>query len=210
MKFISIFLLSIASSLALAHPVSFKDSKGIMGYHSPTLSHNQISYSYQYWGAVGAHHYQRPDLSSDKTATLLSANFLVKRWNESNLQANIYANLGGGHSELTGSSETVGYALVQFDIEDRDYYFLTKHYQIFDGDVTHIKQTAVRAGLTPYVDSYNGFHSWFIMEYQHTELIERERFEDLTPFLRLFYRNLLFEIGQSFDGTTKFNYIMHF
>ena len=200
----------LAPAFAMAHPVSFKGSKGVMGFHSPRMTHNQINYSFQYWWAAGVHHLTRPDKKHDKSATVASTNFLLKRWNTNHLQANIYMNLGGGHSELTGKSETAGYGLLQFDIEDRDYYFLAKHSQLVSEKVTDLRQSVVRAGITPYVDGYDGFHTWLILEYSSVEFLQTEKYEMLTPMLRFFYRNILFEIGQSFDGSTQFNYIAHF
>lgn len=193
-----------------AHPVAFKGSRGVMGYHSPYLTHNQINYSFQHWMAVGVHHVTRPNLKVDNSATFATSNFLLKRWNGEKLQANIYLNLGLGQSQISGDHKPAAYGLLQFDIEDRDYYFLSKHIELHTENLVDLKQTVVRAGFTPYVENFNGLHSWLILEYQNAEFSESQVVEDLTPFLRIFYRNLLFELGQSFKGTTKFNYIVHF
>ena len=200
----------LSSEVANAHPVAFKGSTGIMGYHSPFLTHNQINHSFEYWLAAGLHHFTRPNLGNNKFATVASVNILAKRWNENNLQANIYFNLGAGRSELSTEPETVGYGLVQFDIEDRDYYFLIKHLQLVSEEQLEFQHTVIRAGLAPYVEKFDGIHSWLILEFQHNEFLESQIVDDLTPFLRVFYRNLLFEIGQSFNGFTRFNYITHF
>lgn len=212
LKMVTLLLLFVSgfSLTSEAHPVSFKGSKGVMGSHSPHLTHNQINYSFQYWWALGAHQYTRPDKKHDKSATIASSNFLIKRWNAEAFQANLYVNLGVGHSEFTGESKTAGYGLIQFDIEDRDYYFLAKHSQLITDKVTDLRQATVRMGITPYVDGYDGFHSWMILEYSSMEFLQAEKREDLTPLLRFFYRNMLFEIGQSFNGSTQFNYIAHF
>jgi hypothetical protein len=210
----ALFLLTIAiatfwSSILLAHPVSYKGSRGLMGYHSPILSHNQINYSFDYWFAAGLHHIRRPNLDA-RSGTFVTANFLMKRWNEEGLQANFYLNLGFGDSHLGENSQTSGIGSIQFDIEDRDYYFLAKHLQVVNSERTDLDQTIVRAGFTPYVDGFDGIHSWLIFEWQSSDFSDGEDLTDFTPFLRVFYKNLLFEIGQSFDGITKFNYITHF
>ena len=196
--------------LSNAHPVAFRGSKGIMGFHSPKFSHNQINYSLRHWVGFGIHYFNRPNLKENKSATILSSNFLLKRWNHSLFQSNIYSVLGGGHSNFSGEGESVGFGLLQFDIEDRRYYFLAKHSQMINEDQRDLKQSTLRIGLAPYLEEYDGIHSWLILEYQNTEINEESAMEDLTPILRIFYRNLLFEIGQSFDGETKFNYIAHF
>lgn len=207
-----VFLASIcllSSMSASAHPTSFEGAKGIMGYHSAFLTHNQLNYSWKYWLATGVHHIRRPDLKNSH-ASFATANFLLHRWNGEGLQANIYAVVGGGQSELSGETRASGIAQVQFDIEDRDYYFLAKHVEAFNEDFVDLKQTVVRFGVTPYVGSYDDFHTWIILEGQDAEFAGGDRITDMTPFLRFFYKNLLFEIGQSFAGVSKFNYIIHF
>lgn len=207
-KFIIVFLGLLCSHI-YAHPVAYKGSKGLMGYHSPNLTYSQFNYSFEHWFAVGFHHIRRPDLN-DKYGTFASANVLVKRWNGEGLQANLYANIGAGQSQLGQSSKAAGLGQLQFDIEDRDYYFLTKHLRISTDNETDLSQTLIRAGFSPYVVNFDGIHSWIIMEWQNSNFDYGKNISDLTPFLRVFYKNLLFEIGQSFHGVTKFNYITHF
>ena len=180
-----------------------------MGYHAPFMSHNQLNYSWRYWFATGVHHIRRHSVKN-ANATLGSLNFLLKRWNGSGLQANLYGVIGGGHSEISGDPKTIGMAALQFDIEDRDYYFLAKHQQLFNDKFTELEQTVVRAGVTPYIDPFDGFHTWIILEWQDFAFNRESNQSDITPYLRFFYRNILFEIGQSFTGVTRFNYITHF
>lgn len=194
----------------IAHPVSFRGSKGIMGQHSPIFSHVQLNYSFRHWWALGYHHYEIPSDTDNLNANLLSANFLLKRWNGDALQANFYAILGAGQSELSGFSKTAGLGAFQFDIEDREYYFLARHSQLFTEDRDDFEQSIVRFGVAPYIERFEGLHSWIIIEGQRFRLPTGSYETDLTPFLRFFYRNMLFEIGQSFEGQTRINYIAHF
>jgi len=207
--FILSSILLIYGQQALAHPVSYAKSKGLMGYHSPMISHNQINYSFKYWFAAGVHHIRRPNIKN-RHATFASTNFLLKRWNGSGLQANLYSVFGAGVSELGPTSEPSGLGLIQFDIEDRRLYFLAKHSAVVNEERSDMQQTVVRFGFAPYVVGYEGIHSWLILEWQNTDFTDGKDISDMTPFLRVFYKNLLFEVGQSFDGLTKFNYITHF
>ena len=200
----------LAGLSAGAHPVSFEGSKGVMGYHSPLLTHFQLNYSFKYWFAVGAHHFEVPNVRPDQFANFASANFLLKRWNGPNYQANIYGVLGVGHSKLRQNSEGAMLTKLQFDIEDRQYYFLTSYSQINSESQTELRDTVVRLGVAPYVGKYDDIHSWIILEYRNNEIGNQSPFDDVTPFLRVFYKNLLFEFGQSFNGLTRFNYIAHF
>lgn len=210
-----------ALGTAYAHPVSYKGSRGLIGSYSPALSHNQFNYSFKHWFATGIHHIQS-SVWSDTRASFVSANILLKRWNTSGLQANIYSVVGVGRSHLGSSDESAGLGAVRFDIEDRNYYFLSKHLRVFNKKQTDLEQTVVRAGFAPYVEQFDGIHSWLILEFQRLNFVDIDLgvgdtnitigrdLEDVTVFLRIFYKNLLFEIGQSFDGVTKFNYVTFF
>jgi hypothetical protein len=209
-KFILALTCLLATSTVVAHPVSFKGSAGLMFYQSTSLSHQQLNYSGNYWWAAGIHNMIR-DLDQDQSAQFVSANFLVKRWNKEALQANLYASLGVGQSHLNLESpdKALGLGIVQFDIEDRDYYFLAKSLNIGDSETLDLQQNFLRLGFTPYVDPYEGIHAWLIMEWQSMEYLDGTFKTSLTPFLRVFYRNLLVEFGQSFQGETRLNFITH-
>jgi len=118
--------------------------------------------------------------------------------------------LGGGQSDFDNSPENVGYGLLQFDIEDRNYYFLAKTARMQGEDSTQLQQHTVRAGIAPYVANYGALHTWIILEWTNQEVLDEGWDADLTPLLRLFHKNILFELGQSFNGVTKFNFISHF
>ncbi len=200
----------LVPKIAAAHPTAFKGSVGLMGYHSPTMTHNQINYSFRHWFASGVHYFRRSELGSGHHATFLSGNFLLKRWNGETSQANLYAVAGGGISKLTGDSEFTGLGLAQFDVEDRRYYFFTKNLWLVNNDKTDLRQFTTRVGMAPYVGDYEDLHTWIVLEWQNFRFGDSGAVSELTPFLRFFYNNVLFEIGQSFDGNTKINFISHF
>lgn len=210
MKKSILVLVFLTSVDGFAHPVSFQDSVGVMGHHNPRMSHFQLNYSWKYWFATGYHHFSVRPQGSLKTANFLSTNFLLKRWNGEDFQANIYAAVGAGTSDISEESKAAGLGLLQFDIEDRKYYFLAKYMQTQSEDEAEIKQATVRAGVAPYVGSFTDIHSWLIIEFQQNDVLGGEVDNDITPYLRVFYRNVLFEIGHSFDGDMRFNYIAHF
>ena len=207
---LTLLTITLLGSGAFAHPVAFKGSTGIMGAHSSAISHNQFNRSFEYWLAAGVHHLRRPLLTENDQANFATANLLLKRWYGDAYQGNLYAVLGAGMSEFTGEQEPVGFGLVQFDIEDRKYYFLTKHARLQNEAEREFEQSVVRAGIAPYVGGYGDIHSWLILEWENTRFLEEDVIADVTPFLRVFHRNILFEIGYSVNGVAKLNYISHF
>lgn len=125
-------------------------------------------------------------------------------------QGNLYLVVGGGlvTDNLDQSSGLL--SKIQFDIEDRDYYFLTSYSRIDTRLNNELEDLVIRAGLSPYVAPYDDIHAWFIIEWRSMNQGQQMGLDDLTPFLRIFYKNLLFELGQPFNGLTRFNYIFHF
>ena len=99
---------------------------------------------------------------------------------------------------------------LQFDIEDRKLYFLAKADRIIADNQEDYRALNIRLGIAPYVEGFTGIHSWLILDWTESKVIGENHQTELTPTLRVFYRNLLFEIGQSFSGKTVFNYISHF
>ena len=212
---------------ANAHPVSFAGSVGLMGYHSKALTHGSLNYSFTYDKAIAVHHFRRPwthaDMMEDpqsmsdgmpqRAASFASGNFLLKRWNAPKLQANLYTVLGYGRSSLVsgnGEYDPAVYSTLQFDIEDRDYYFLAKAASVISDNRYDMLNSLYRVGITPYVEAYDGIHSWIIFEWNELQFFNQSAKRDLTAFVRVFYKNVLVEVGQSFEGHSKFNYIVHF
>jgi hypothetical protein len=210
MKLFVFISLLVAVQYAQAHPVSFEDSVGIMGYHAPKVSHMQVNYSWRHWFATGVHHFSLKTQDEMKSMNLISTNFLVKRWNGSSYQANIYTNLAVGMSDLSQESRPLGMGSVQFDIEDRKYYFLAKYSRLASEASEELTQITLRAGVAPYVANFNDIHSWIIIEWQSNLFLGQDLDVDITPYLRVFYKNVLFEIGHSLDGHMRFNFISHF
>lgn len=202
-------LVLIFSQKVDAHPVAFADSIGIMGEHSPMITHNQINYSARHWLAFGVHHLRRPELP-DRSATIATTNLLLKRWNAPAFQANIYAILGGGYSQLNFQEGGRIFSALQFDVEDRRWYFMAKHSSLFDGKTEDLRMTNVRGGFAPYLAPFEGLHTWLIVDWMNMDFANGFSMQDTTPMLRFFYQNVLFEIGQSFNGYTRFNYIIHY
>ncbi len=191
---------------AEAHPVAFEGSTGIMGYHSADMTEMEINHSIRYWfaPAIQTIRYRsgtsRPDLALGKL------NFLAKRWNGEDYQANIYLHGGAGRS-IT-ERRFVYHSGVTADIEDRKYYLLGE-WNLYRSKIgTELWNWKLRAGFAPYVAPFQSLHSWFIVELKKKSLGDRRI--EVVPTLRFFYQNVLWEAGASLNGHLNLNYIIHF
>ena len=212
MKLFIVFLACIAATSSLAHPTSYEGSTGLMSYNQPDLNLLELNYSWKYWFATSVRHlnFNKDFLNKEARATYASLNFLAYRHNTDKLQANLYLAGGAGVSNIDTKSKDSGFGLAQFDIEDRKFYFLAKHQVLFDKEDYELQISNVRAGMAPYVAPADGIHSWLILEYLSQNFRNFKTSEDLGPLLRVFYKNLLFEVGYTFKGLSKFNFISHF
>jgi hypothetical protein len=195
------------SVMAFAHPVAFRDSVGIMGSHSREQSDMELNYSVRHWWALHAHSMRFHANTSEQDVWVGGANFLLHRWNTDSFQANLYLLTGVGESRLSGKRRGIVDGGLLADIENRQYYFSSYYSQLRHQGEIELQQYKIRAGMAPYIGDFKDLHTWFILEaYKKTYGDTKVQ---LTPFLRFFYRNVLWEVGSSLKGDLTFNYIIH-
>src|SRR4051794_2377341 len=78
------------SASAAAHPVSYQGAVGVMSWNQSFLSDQWITYSFRPDAAFAARSMRMEMKDGDFRIYLPQIDYLVKRWNESHLQANIY------------------------------------------------------------------------------------------------------------------------
>lgn len=210
-KLASLFLSFIAfSSVAVAHPVSYKEAVGLMSYNTPQMNGILLTYSLTPHFAVAATYLR----DSKSEFYIPRANFLLKRWNNDDSQANIYLSGGAGYEKF--GSQNYGVKLAEFvaDWESRKYYIYFDHFYLSrdnqdntllpDRDYNHSK---LRLGTAPFLADYSDLNIWLILQ---GEKHLNEAQIELTQFLRFYMKNTLWEVGARFDGGWAFNYMIHF
>jgi hypothetical protein len=205
MAFIGIF----GSWAALAHPVSYKGATTLMSWNQPFLSDTWLVYSAspKYAFAARTMRMQMKD-GQDSYLYMPQFDFLVKRWNETDLQANIYIYGGYGGLRANGKTGTAGLGGFEIDAEDRKYYASLKYESMSASLGEDIQQTVARVGIAPYEAEYNELASWFMLQAQYHPKLSREF--ALTPLARFFYKSSLLEAGSSFKGDWMLNLMFHF
>jgi hypothetical protein len=134
--------------------------------------------------------------------------YLLKRWNESEYQANIYLYGAYGNMNFQNRNAGAGLAGVEADAESRKYFISGKYEKMrsqLGPDFYHVE---ARLGIAPYEAEYNELASWFMIQYQYHPMLDRQY--SLTPLARLFYKSFLFETGVSTDGDWMLNFMFHF
>src|SRR5579871_5340821 len=116
-----VVLMGLWSFDANAMLVAYKDSFGIMGVNQAFHNELFLNYSLTSDFAVGARWIRFLTTNGEAEFAIPEADFLLKRWNAPDSQANIY--LGGGYGAETFAGQTQGVGMANFaaDWENRKY-----------------------------------------------------------------------------------------
>ena len=207
-KSVLILVLSLLSTVALAHPVSYKKGIGFMSYNSPEMNEALLTYSFSSKFAFATMYLR----NSESEFYIPRANFLVKRWNNEDSQANIYLSGGAGYENFDSKSYGVKLGEVVIDWESRKYYTYLEHlYLNRDNDQNALlpknyNHTKARIGFAPFLADYSDLNVWLILQ---GDKHNNEKQIELTQFLRFYMKNVLWEIGAGSKGTFAFNFMIH-
>lgn len=137
---------------------------------------------------------------------LFKLNHLLWRENAKDSQANIYLHSGIGieDREFTDrKTQTNGLIGLEADWETRTLYSSIKHFQFKD---TSLSQ--VRVGFAPFKASFEHLQSWFMLQAMVMDEIQEKIM--LTPMVRFFHHNVLWEMGSSTRGDWMLNLMVHY
>jgi hypothetical protein len=202
------------SKLGLAHPVSFKGSLGIMTFNSPKSTEHYINYSVTHRWAPTLRFFENRDAQGEVESRYLypQLSFLLKRWNRPASQGNLYFSAGYGsawHKNNNAYTQTGSHLIdIEADWEDRSYYVSAKAKFQDIGDQEYFNDAyRFRIGHAPYKAAFDELNTWLI--YQEAWMPQSEDQVTRTLLMRMFYRNILFELGAQFDGKLVFNFMTH-
>jgi hypothetical protein len=215
-------LVSIGASFepASAHPVVFTGGTALMGHHHGDMAEFEVIHSPSWWLGLGVNAERTPS----STKLMAKSNVLVWRGNYPDLQSNLYLGLAGGQMWSTYRDGMTSHSTPQskrthslfhwsaeWDAEDREFYARTRYLQKFHSTGVRGEQTLLRLGLAPYKAAADELTWWGMLEWttdrnngDHTVTHE------VTPLVRLFYKNALVEVGMSVSGRASFNYMFHY
>jgi len=184
-----------------AHPVIFKNGKVFWISQSTKFNDLRLGVSKTNKWLVGGRILQ--DRRSDETFALLNNNYLAKRWNSKNAQANIYILSSVGIN--TKNSESMGTVGVHGDWENRQL-MVMQMFEYFSHNSSWMSGS--RLAYSPYTVDYTKMSTWLIAEYQ-VEYKNDNLSYMLIPVVRVFKNNYLFEIGS--NGEDSFlSFMIHF
>ena len=197
------------SSSALAHPVTYKGGVAVFSMHRPDSTQIQANYTLNRSLALGVSHIRKALHHDSTPMSVVHANILAYRQNSTNSQSNLYLSIGGG---LEHSGEAAAFSAIQLDHET-DHFYTALNAQVF-GPLSDFQtptdlpfSVRGRLGVLPFAPNVDGLQIWAVL--QSTWEPHMHQAVEVTPMLRFFYQNVLWEMGVSIDGTPWFQMMVH-
>lgn len=135
-------------------------------------------------------------------------NYLVKRWNMPDGQANIFNMTGAGDSHYHGTDGFSAWSSILLDYESRRIF---TSYEIRGMYADHIETSVwqrARVGFAPYLANYDDLNTWFMLQFDNHPAKDQTRV--ITPLVRFFYKTTLVEAGYSSNHQVMFNWQLQF
>lgn len=206
-----VILMAFTTVSALAHPVIYKEGIVVSSSNMESYSDNQFMYSWSNKWSSGLNHWRFTKDDKNTEFGFLKLNHLLYRHNGEHSQGNIYVHGGVGvaDSEIEKRQTNDAYMTgFEADWETRTLYTALKYYYFTSPKVTDFSMAQARVGFSPYEAGFDKLQSWFMLQAMVMPEIEAEVI--ITPMLRFFYHNVLWEVGSSTRGEWMLNVMVHY
>lgn len=207
----------MVSTGIMAHPVAYEGAFSFMSMNTEGSNENTLVYSPKYYLGTGVKYTMMKDKGFDEDQGTkeqwvnLHLGYLVKRWNDYKYQGNLYLFGGPGYVFSDSNSEhndeyftRVGF---QADWETRRIYTLAR-YNAALSKYRNVEEYTLRFGAAPYLAGFDDLNAWIILEAKHSPQSENET--EVSPILRMFYQNILWEVGGSFNNNWILNFMVRY
>jgi hypothetical protein len=204
-------LATFAIPRAHAKPIAFADGWTFMHERDSDMINTDLYYAPTHWFSLG------PSISivradddlTRRESSIFHTNFLLKRWNLTHAQGNLFAAVGVGrvktiHDEIDRRrpgqqrrevrTETTQHVTLQGDYETRQFYSSFKMDAHRAGSFLDRTDT-VQLGFSPYAHDYEDLAVWFVGQVKKKRGINNET--ESGAFVRLFKKNIWVEIGMT-------------
>ena len=196
------------SSNVHAHPVTFKGGTAITVKSLPNNVSTEVNHSFNPNVAASGVFINRKSATKTLSGFTMGVNLLLKRWNGTHSQANVYAlgSMGIKTSEPAGGLLSIGG--LQLDFETLRFYTATSSRMIWAGQDKWV-DTTVRIGFAPYEADYTSLQSWIVAQVMYMHTPDGDR---VIPgmLMRFFYRTVLWELGADLYGRPWIQLMAHY
>jgi hypothetical protein len=196
-------VLAGAATLAQAKPIAFSHGTTVMAeYGAGTMTEAQLFYAPKYYLSLGGGYLE---LESDidhrrREIAYARVNYLAKRWNMEDAQANVFVWGGVGQAYVSelDRHRLAGNAGVQVDYETRRIYGSLKT-DLHRADAFSHRIDTLQLGVAPYKHDFDSLATWFVLQgRRYTGDIHDGT--EWALLLRLFKRGAWIEAGVTDEG----------
>ena len=213
-----------------AHPVIYKNGWVYWGQFFNSANKQRVSYTFHPRFSIEAYSQFYKETTDPKDLKSLphyrdyhlGLNILLKRWLFNHSQGNVYTSISGGyfnenfvdHSNLNKGN--IFQSRLEMDWESRKLYTALNITSYFFYKKKYFKkfyhQISYQFGFAPYVAGMDELQTWMILkvDYLKWDYFKNENTFVLTPLMRFFYKNTLWEIGGSLMGGFFINLMVHY
>ncbi len=210
MRNIIILFFFIFTTKLMAHPVIYQHGWVFSTDNMESYSGNQAMYSFTNKWSAGANYWRLGTEEKEREVALLKLNHLLYRHNGDESQGNIY--LHGGYGFADGNEayrKTDAYfGGVEVDWETRTIYTAAKYYHFHLAGKEDIRMYQGRVGFSPMIAKFDQLQSWVMLQGMVISDVEPKVM--ITPMVRFFYHNILWEMGASVKGSWMLNLMVHY
>src|SRR5210317_1105847 len=197
----SLLVFIILLSSISAHPVIFKNGKVFWVSQTPIFNDIRFGASQTSNWLIGGRVLE--DRKSNETFALINNNYLAKRWNSRNSQANIYLLSSVGVN--TKNSKSMGTFGVHGDWENRQL-MVMQMLEYYSHTSSWVSSS--RFAYSPYTVDYSKMSTWLIAQYRIE--YNNDQFSYMfIPVVRFCKGNYFLEIGSNGDDSF-FTFMTHF
>jgi hypothetical protein len=195
------FMVVSPSSCWASKPINWADGWLVSTMNDQDATMNHVTYSLSARTAVAV----RVDRYFDDDSTLagIQAHRLVKRWNFEDAQANIYVSAGAGAAFADGREKPGVFGGVMADYETRRFFVQYENDLVYAGDVMKSHWHSGRLGWAPYKAAYDKVQPWLMLKADYRS--DQPRKKTITPMVRLFTPDWMFEAGVNTRGKPMIN-----
>jgi hypothetical protein len=201
------------AGIADAKPIAFADGKTVMAeYGAGTMTEVQAFYAPTFRYSVGGGHLSLNSELNENTRDIsyLRVNFLPKRWNLENAQANafVWGGVGRAHIGESGTNRAAWNVGGQLDYETRRIYASLRT-DLHEASAFSHRIDTLQLGVAPYEHEYDTLALWFVLQgRQYTGgLFEGTEWAAL---IRLFKRGAWIEAGVTREGKLQAMLMINF
>jgi hypothetical protein len=193
----------ISFSQAWGNPVSFKGGYGVMPAYNRDWHDVQVNYSLSNHEAIGVSSFYRDGRNSRSEFGIGQYNQILRRWNESDAQANVNASIGfGGRHDSVEGEGVAAYGALEGDYETRRVYGQLSAETLQSKDSVRFSRYRGRMGIAPYLASFESLQTWLVLQVDY--MPEMDESLRITPMGRFFYGGFILEAGVSLEDSIPF------